>query len=166
MRVRLFEKFLGTRGHSVQEFGQEYSVTHHTFPVDAQSSDGEKHTGNSERQNACGVSHGREIRRSHGPSNHESRTADIYTNQTGLAQWRNSWIGYENTLRGPRSCWRNEICSSRSSSGRTSVLLARSSEQNSARTKIWKKVEVWDYCCQRPHGCYHYWYLHFPGKRI
>ena len=68
---------------------------------DAQSSDGSKHTDNSEWQNACGVSHGRETRRFHGPSILESRTADIYTNQTGLTQRGNSKVGNENTLRGP-----------------------------------------------------------------
>ena len=36
----------------------DYSVTDHTCPVDVESSDNEKHTSNSEWQNACGVSHG------------------------------------------------------------------------------------------------------------
>ena len=40
-------------------FGQiDYSVTDHTCPVDVESSDNEKHTSNSEWQNACGVSRG------------------------------------------------------------------------------------------------------------
>ena len=87
MDLRLYKKVpLGTRGHSLQEFGQDYSVTHHTCSVDAQSSNGEKHTGYSEWQSAYGISHGKETRRSHGPSYHESRTADIYTNQTGPTQ--------------------------------------------------------------------------------
>ena len=37
---------------------------------------------------------------------------------------------------------------------RTSVLLAERSEQNSARTKIWKMVEGGNHCCQRHHGGY------------
>ena len=48
---------LGSRGRNLQEFGQDYSVADHTCPVDAQGSDGEKHTSNSEWQNAYGVSH-------------------------------------------------------------------------------------------------------------
>ena len=43
------------------------------------------------------------------------------------------------------------------------VLLASTSEQNSARTDIWKKVEDGDYCCQRPHGAYQYWCVNFSG---
>ena len=40
-------------------FGQiDYSVTDHTCSVDVESSDNEKHTSNSEWQNACGVSQG------------------------------------------------------------------------------------------------------------
>ena len=95
---------------------------------------------------------------------HGSRTADIYTNQTGPTQWGNSKVGHENTFRGPttrslstRSCWRNEICSSRFKSRRTNVFLAGRSGQNSersARTKIWKMVQSWDYGCQGHHGCY------------
>ena len=79
---------LGTRGHSLQEFGQDYSVSDHTCPADAQSSDGEKHTNNSEWQNGYGVSHEKETKRSLGLSFHESRTADIYNNQTGTNSMR------------------------------------------------------------------------------
>ena len=77
---------LGTRAYSFQEFGQDYSVTDHTCAVDAQGSDGERDTGKSEWRNACGVSHGKKTKRSHEPSFHESRTADIYTDLTGLTQ--------------------------------------------------------------------------------
>ena len=123
------------------------TVTNHTCSVDAPISDDEKHSSNFEWQHAYGVSHGKETQRSHGPSFHESRTADINTNQTRPSQRRNSKIGYENTPRGPTmrrhstgSCRRNEVCSSRSKSRRTSVLLTRRSLQNSARTTIWKIV--------------------------
>ena len=61
----------------------------------------------------------------------------------------------------PRSCPKNGVCSSRCSSGRKCVLLARKSEQNSARTQIWKMVEGGDFCCQGPNGCYQHWCLHF-----
>ena len=62
------------------------------------------------------------------------------------------------------SCWMDEVCSSRSSSRRKCVLLARRSEQNSARTEIWKTVEGGDYCCQGPHGGYQYWCIHLSSK--
>ena len=63
MGVRLFKRFhSATRGYSLQEFGQGYSVTDYTCPVDAQGSDGEKHTGNFEWRNAGGVSHGKETK--------------------------------------------------------------------------------------------------------
>ena len=61
--------------------GQDYSVTDHTCTVDAQGSEGEKHTGNSEWQYAYGNSHRKETSRSPGPSVHESRAADIHANQ-------------------------------------------------------------------------------------
>ena len=77
---------LGIRGYSLQNFGSDHSATDHTCPVDAQGSDGEKHTGNSEWQNACWVGHRMETKRSHGPSFHGSRTADIHIKQTGPAQ--------------------------------------------------------------------------------
>ena len=86
------EVSFGTSGHSIQNFGQDYSVTNHTCSVDAQGSDDEKHTGNSECQNACGVSPGKKTKRFHRPSFHESRTADIHNNQTGLSQWGDSKI--------------------------------------------------------------------------
>ena len=53
---------------------------------------------------------------------------------------------------------------SRSSSERTTVYLARRSEQNSARKKIWKMFEGGNYCCQRLHGCHQHGCLHFSGK--
>ena len=85
--VRLFIKIsLGTRAYSFQEFGQDYSVTDHTCAVDAQGSDGERHRGISAWKNAHGVIHEKETKRSHGPSFQESRTADIYTDQTELTQ--------------------------------------------------------------------------------
>ena len=58
----------------------------------------------------------------------------------------------------------DEVCSSRSSSRRQCVLLARRSEQNSTRTKIWKTVEGADYCCQRRHGGYQHWCVHLSSK--
>ena len=48
--------------------------------------------------------------------------------------------------------------------GESVFLLARRSERNSARTEIWKMVEGDDYCCQRQHGGYQYWCVHFSGK--
>ena len=104
---------LGTSGYSLQKIGQDHSVTDHTCPIDAQSSDGEKHTGNSEWHNACGGSHGKETKRPHGTSSHGSRTADIYTNRTGPSEWGDSKIGFEDTLTSPttrrhstKPCWR------------------------------------------------------------
>ena len=78
--------FPSTRGYSFQKSGPDYSVIDHNCPVNAKCSDGGKHTGNSEWQNAYGVSHEKETKLSHGPSFHESRTADIHTNPTGLFQ--------------------------------------------------------------------------------
>ena len=41
------------------------------------------------------------------------------------------------------------------------VFYSQESEQNSARTRIWKMVEGGNYCCQRPYGS---WCDHFSGK--
>ena len=56
-------------------------------------------------------------------------------------------VSYEDASRGPttrshspRSCGTDEICSSRAPSGRKGVLLARRSEQDSARTKHMENV--------------------------
>ena len=43
-------------------------------------------TGNFEWQKALGISHGKKTEKSHGPSFHESRTADIHANQAGPHQ--------------------------------------------------------------------------------
>ena len=49
MGVRTFKKFLslslGTRGYSLQKSGQDHSGTHYSCAVDAQSSNGEKYSG-------------------------------------------------------------------------------------------------------------------------
>ena len=59
MGVRLFKKFLSALVDTTsKKCGQNYSGTDHTCPVDAQSSNGEKHTGKPEWQDAYGVSHG------------------------------------------------------------------------------------------------------------
>ena len=72
MGVRLFKKFLSARVDTASKnLDQDYSVTDHTCPIDAQGSDSEKHTGNPEWQNADGVSHVKETKRSNGPSFHE-----------------------------------------------------------------------------------------------
>ena len=76
MGVRFLLKFLSTL---VETASTNLDKT-------APGSDGEKHTGNSEQQHAYGVSHGKETKRSHGPTFHESRTGDIHTNQTGPTQ--------------------------------------------------------------------------------
>ena len=81
-------------------------------------------------------------------------------------------IGYEDTSRGTttrrhstRSCRTSEVCSSRSKSTRTSVLLARRDPSKIQQgRKIWKMVEGGNQCCQGHHGCYQYWYLHFWSK--
>ena len=87
MGVRMFKKFLSAPVDTAsKKSGPDHSVQDHACPVGAQGSDGEKHTGNSAWQNTCGVSRGEETKRSHGPSFHESRTADLYTNQTGSSQ--------------------------------------------------------------------------------
>ena len=97
--------------------------------------------------------------------------ASMDPQQLKSTPWRDSKVSYEDTSRdpttrrlSPRSCRKNEVCSSRSSSGWTSVLMARRSEQNSARTKIWKMGEGGDYCSQRLQGGYQYWCFHFSGK--
>ena len=51
-----------------------------------------------------------------------------------------------------------------SSSRRKCILLARRSEQNSARKEIWKMVEGDDYWCQGHHGGYQYWCFIFSVK--
>ena len=79
-----------------------------------------RHTGISAWPIAYGVSHVKETKRSHGLSFHESRTADIYTNQTGPDLFKgDSKVGYEDTSRGPTtrrhsptSRRKNEVCSS------------------------------------------------------
>ena len=60
--------------------------TDHSSPVDAQGSNGEKYTFDPEWQNAHGIGHGTETKRSPGPSFHESRTAYIHANQARPAQ--------------------------------------------------------------------------------
>ena len=66
MGVRLFKKFLSTLVDTASNNLDK--TTDYTCPVDAQSSDGEKHTGNSEWQNDDGVSHEKETKRSHDPA--------------------------------------------------------------------------------------------------
>ena len=102
------------------KIGQDCSVTDYTCAVDAQSSDGEKHTGNSEWRNAHGVCPEKKTKRSHGPSFHESRTADIDINHSGPLESGDSQVGYANTSRNsttrryfPRSCRTGEVCFSR-----------------------------------------------------
>ena len=60
--------------------------------------------------------------------------------------------------------YRSRVILERSSSGRQCVLVARKSEQNSARRKILKMVGGGNYCCQRLHGSYQLWYDQFSGK--
>ena len=84
MSVRLFKKFLSTGGYSLHKSGSDHSVTDHTCTVDAQSRDGENTQVILSGKNAYGVSHGNETKRSHGPSFHGSRGADIHTKQDHL----------------------------------------------------------------------------------
>ena len=63
MGVRLLRKFLSALVDTASmTFGQDNSVTDHTCAVDAQGSDGEKHTGNSDWQNAMELAMGRRPR--------------------------------------------------------------------------------------------------------
>ena len=64
----------------------------------------------------------------------------------------------------PRSCWTDEVCSSWPSCRRTCVLLARRSEQDPARTEIWKMFEGGNHCSQELHGCCQYRCDHISGK--
>ena len=58
MGVRLFKKFLSALVNTAsKKSGPDHSGTDHSCPVDAQSTKGEKHTGNSEWQNAYRISH-------------------------------------------------------------------------------------------------------------
>ena len=98
MGVRLFKKFLSALVDSLQHFGQDYSVTDYTCPGDAEGSDGKKRTGNYEWQNAYEVSYVKETKRSHGPSFHESRTADFHTNQTRPSQRSNNEKTFDEML--------------------------------------------------------------------
>ena len=85
-----------------------------------------------------------------GHSFYESRKADINTNQAGPSQWRNSKDGYENASRGPTarrhspsSCWKNEICASRSSSRRRCISYWQddpSKIQQGRKSRKWLKV--------------------------
>ena len=72
---------LGTGGYSLQKLGPDHSGTNHSCPVDAQGSNGEKNTGDRKWQDAQGIGHGTQTKRSPGPSFHESRTADVQANQ-------------------------------------------------------------------------------------
>ena len=152
--VRSFKKFLSALVDTASKNLDQTTLAQITpAQLMRKSSNGEIHTGNSEWINVCWIGHGRETKRSYGPSCHESRTADIHINQTGPSHWGDSKVGNANTSRSPTtrrhspwSCWRNDVCSSRSSSGRKCVVLARRSEQTSARTEFWKMVENGDYC--------------------
>ena len=88
----------------------------------------------------------------------KSRRADIYTNRTGLTQLELAMKTHSEVQQ--REDTRRDLAegikfvASRSSGGRTSVLLARTSEKNSARTNIWKivfKVEI--IAVKGLHGC-------------
>ena len=99
------------------------------------------------------------------------RSESVRATRSVCTQWGDSTVGSANTSwilttrrYSQTSCWSNKLCCSRSSSRRKFILLARRSEQNSAWTNIWKMVGGGGYYCQRPHGGYQYWYLHFSGK--
>ena len=67
MGVRVFKKFLLALGHTAsKESGPDHSGTDHSCPVDAQSGDSEKYTGNLKWQDAYGVGHGTQTKRSPG----------------------------------------------------------------------------------------------------
>ena len=124
----------------------------HPAQLIAQGSNSEKHPRNSEWENAYGIGYGKETKTSHGPSFHESRTAHINTNQAGPSQWRNSKDGYENASRSPtarrlssRSCWKNEICASRSWSRRRCISYWQedsSNIQQGRKSRKWLKAEI------------------------
>ena len=147
MCVRLFEKFLSALVDTASK-NLDKNICHTShLPSWCAKQRRWNHTGFSEWRNAFGFSHRKETKRFHGLRIHDSKISDIHTNQTRLTQREHSKVGYENKFRGPttrrhstRSYWRNDICSSQSSTGRTSVLKATRSEQSSARTKIWKMV--------------------------
>ena len=74
MGVRLFKKFLSALVGKLPKSGPDHSVTDHACPVDAQSSKGKNHTGNSEWESVNSAGHEKETKRSLGPIFHESRT--------------------------------------------------------------------------------------------
>ena len=80
---------LAACGHSSQESGPDHSGTEHSCPVDAQGGDSEKHLGDLEWNDAGGVGYATKTKRSLGPSFHESRAADIHTDQARFQKFRN-----------------------------------------------------------------------------
>ena len=110
MGVRLFKEILLALVNTASK-NLDHSGTNHFFPVDAQGSKGEKHTGDLKWQNAHGTGNGTKTKRSPGPSLHESGTAYIYANQAGSPKRGNSQIGSADSSSStttrrhpPRSC--------------------------------------------------------------
>ena len=148
-----------------KNFGQDYSVTNHTCPVDAQGGDSENTQGNSEWQNAYGAGDGRkETKRSYGPSLpwiqnswHPPTKQDLLNEEIQkLAMKTHLEVQQREGIR-RESCWRIEICSSRSKSKTKSVLIGKM-----IRAKFSKdenlEIEIVD--VNGPHGCYQNEYLH------
>ena len=74
MGARLFKKILSALVDTLPKSGPDHSVTDHACPVDAQSSNGKNHTGDSEWESVYGAGHEKETKRFLGPIFHESRT--------------------------------------------------------------------------------------------
>ena len=55
---------LDTRGYSLQKPGPDHFGTNHSCPVDAHGSNGEKYTGDLKSQDAYGIGHGTQTKRS------------------------------------------------------------------------------------------------------
>ena len=82
MGVRLFKTcLLALVDTASKKPGRDHSGKNHSCPVDARGSDGEKYTSDLKWQDAHGIGHGTQTKRSPGLSFHEPSTAYIHANQ-------------------------------------------------------------------------------------
>ena len=163
------EVYLGTRGHSLQEFGQDYSVTDHTCPFDAQSSNSAEHTGDLELQNALGVrAVGRRPRDLMDPDSMireqltSTATKQVLLNEEVQILAMKTHLEVQQREDIPRDlAERMKFVPPCLRVGQQGVSLARGSEHNSARLKIWKRLKVEIIIVKVLMIGDQYWYLDF-----
>ena len=86
MGVRLVKKFLSALVDTGSKNLDQTTVTDHSAQLMRNAATVRNIQVTLSGKNAYGISHGKKTKRSHGPSFHESRTADVHTNQTGPSE--------------------------------------------------------------------------------